>query len=131
MVRPGGFLFIDTENSLYPYDRHDTFLPLVRLLAPPVAEALVTKLGLAINHVEPSFGRAVALHDYLSYDFLVGAAAILGLDVVDKASPYADMREKLFALTGGHWLHDNVARHFEAERFLPTAVLLQKRANGA
>lgn len=126
MVKPGGFLFIDTENSLYPYDRHDTLLPLVRLLAPSFQGALVKKLGKELNFFEPSSKAHVTLHDYLSYDEIVGAATVLGFKVVNSAIPHGDMRQLFLSLTGSHWFYDNIAQFFDAERFMPVSILLQK-----
>ena len=126
MVKPGGFLYIETENSLYPYDRHDTRLPLIRLLAPAAQEFLAKRLGRGLDYWEHSFDRAVTLHEYLSYDQLIGAAAALGFEAINNVLPYADMKSKFTALTGGDWLYENIGRYFEAERFLPISVLLKK-----
>lgn len=127
MVKPGGFLFIDTENSLYPHDRHDTGLPLVRMLAPQFQEALVAKFGKGLDMDEPSFGRRTDLHDYLSYDEIVGATQVLGLDVVNAVMPHGTARQRFLSMTGSHWLYDNIAQYFESERFMPVSALFQKR----
>ena len=129
MVKPGGFLFIDTENSLYPYDQHDTLLPLVRFLAPPFRDALVNKLGKEINYYEPSFGEKVKIHDYLSYDEVVGAATILGFKVVNNVIPHGDMRQLFLSLTGSHWFYETFAQYIDAERFLPISMLFQKQSD--
>jgi len=127
MVKPGGFLFIDTENSLYPYDRHDTSLPLVRLLAPAFQKAMVSRLGKELNFYEPSVETRVDLHDYLSYDEVVGAASVLGFDVVNSVIPHGTIRQSFYVLTQSHWFYDNIAQYFAAERFLPISILMQKR----
>jgi 2-polyprenyl-3-methyl-5-hydroxy-6-metoxy-1,4-benzoquinol methylase len=126
MVRPGGFLFIDTENSLCPHDRHDTGLPLVRLLAPAYQSALVEMLGKGINKNEISFGKWIQLHDYLSYDELVGAMKMMGFEAVNSDIPYGTPRNRFFSITGSHWLYDNIAQYFESERFMPVSALFQK-----
>jgi 2-polyprenyl-3-methyl-5-hydroxy-6-metoxy-1,4-benzoquinol methylase len=126
MVKQGGFLFIDTENSLYPYDRHDTLLPLVRLLAPSVHGALAVKLGRSFSIWEPSLQEATSLHHYLSYDEVLGALGVLGFEVVDSVIPHGTMRQLFRVMTGSDWFYETIAQHFEAERFLPISALFQK-----
>jgi 2-polyprenyl-3-methyl-5-hydroxy-6-metoxy-1,4-benzoquinol methylase len=129
MVKLGGFLFIDTENAFYPHDRHDTGLPLVRLLAPVFQQKVVEMLGRGLNMNEPSFGGFTDLHDYLSYDEIVGAMKIMGLDVVDSAMPHGSSRQRFFSMTGSHWFYDNIGQYIETERFMPVSLLLQKNDN--
>jgi 2-polyprenyl-3-methyl-5-hydroxy-6-metoxy-1,4-benzoquinol methylase len=126
LVAPGGFLFIDTENSLCPYDRHDTHTWLVRLLSQRTYDPIIQSLGKGLNFFEPSAGRAVQTRDYLSYDELLGAAAISGFEIVNSSMPHEDHRQALRVLTGNDWLHDNVLQYFDLERFSPISVLFRR-----
>ena len=127
LVAPGGYVFIDTENSLSPYDRHDSKTWLLRLLSKPVYESLLVKLGRGLNFYEPSASTYVQTHDYLSYDELIGAAAISGLEVVSPFMPHGDKRQALRVLTGSDWLHDEVLKDVDIERFSPISILLRRR----
>lgn len=126
MVAPEGFLYINTENSMYPYDRHDTKLPLIRLLSQVHAISLTKALGRSLDVAEASFGEAITIHDYLTYDEIVGAARVMGFEVVNPFMPYGTARSMLKVLTGSDWLYDNVAQYFDVERFLPVSVLLKR-----
>lgn len=44
-VAPGGFVFIDTENSLCPYDRHDTNTWLIRYLSKVIHDPIFQRAG--------------------------------------------------------------------------------------
>jgi 2-polyprenyl-3-methyl-5-hydroxy-6-metoxy-1,4-benzoquinol methylase len=125
MVAPGGFVFIDTENALCPYDRHDTQTWLTRLLSKEYQEDLICALGKGLNFFEPSVGKRVQLHDYLSYDEIIGAAGVRGFRVVDPFMPHGSKRQYLKTVTGSDWLHDNILRYFDVERFAPVSLLLQ------
>jgi 2-polyprenyl-3-methyl-5-hydroxy-6-metoxy-1,4-benzoquinol methylase len=126
MVAQGGYLFIDTENSLCPFDRHDTKTWLLRFLTKSTYEPLIEKLGKGLNFYEPSSAAFIQSHDYLSYDELIGAALISGFDVVSPFMPHGDKRQALRVLTGSDWLHDDVLRNIDVERFLPISLLLRK-----
>ena len=128
MVAPGGYLFIDTENSLCPYDRHDTQTWLVRYLSKPVHVEILQKLGKALNYWEPNVSAYVRAHDYLSYDELIGAAAVSGFAVVSPFMPHGDKKQMLKVLTGSDWLHDSLLQHVDIERFAPISVLLKRSA---
>jgi 2-polyprenyl-3-methyl-5-hydroxy-6-metoxy-1,4-benzoquinol methylase len=128
LVAPGGFLFIDTENSLCPYDRHDSHTWLVRLLSQRTYDPIIQALGKGLNFFEPSAGRAVQTRDYLSYDELFGAASVSGFEVLNSTMPHEDKRQSLRVLTGSDWLHDNILQYFDSERFSPISVLW-KRTN--
>jgi 2-polyprenyl-3-methyl-5-hydroxy-6-metoxy-1,4-benzoquinol methylase len=126
LVAPGGFLFIDTENSLCPYDRHDTHTWLVRLLSQRTYDPILQALGKGLNFFEPSAGRAVQTRDYLSYDELLGAASVSGFEIINSTMPHEDKRQSLRVLTGNDWLHDNVLQYFDSERFSPISVLWRR-----
>lgn len=128
LVAPGGFLFIDTENSLCPYDRHDSHTWLVRLLSQRTYDPIIQALGKGLNFFEPSAGCAVQTRDYLSYDELFGAASVSGVEVVNSTMPHEDKKQSLRVLTGSDWLHDNILQYFDSERFSPISVLW-KRTN--
>jgi 2-polyprenyl-3-methyl-5-hydroxy-6-metoxy-1,4-benzoquinol methylase len=128
LVAPGGFLFIDTENSLCPYDRHDSHTWLVRLLSQRTYDPIIQALGKGLNFFEPSAGHAVQTRDYLSYDELFGAASVSGFEVLNSTMPHEDKRQSLRVLTGSDWLHDNILQYFDSERFSPISVLW-KRTN--
>jgi 2-polyprenyl-3-methyl-5-hydroxy-6-metoxy-1,4-benzoquinol methylase len=127
MVAPGGYLFIDTENNMCPFDRHDTRTWLIRLLSKSAYDPLLDSMGRGINFYEPSAKRKVITRDYISYDELLGAALVSGFDVVSPFMPHGDKRQFLFILTGSHWLHDEVLKDVDVERFAPIAILLRKR----
>lgn len=126
MVAPNGYLFIDTENSLCPYDRHDTRTWLLRYLNKPAHVAMIEKLGKGLNYWEPNISANVQVHDYLSYDELIGAAAVSGFEVVSPFMPHGDKKQMLKVLTGSDWLHDAVLEHIDIERFAPISLLLKK-----
>ena len=126
LVAEGGHLFIDTENALCPFDRHDTQLWLPRILRPEHQSALVRAFGKAIDYYEPSFGGTVELHDYLSYDEIVGAAGIKGFTVVNPFMPHRDGRQYARVVTGSDWLYDAILKYIAFERFSPVALLLRK-----
>ncbi len=126
-VKPGGYLFIDTENSLAPYDRHDTQSWLLRLMQQDYANALIQKLGLGLNFFEPSHEGKIALRDYLSYDELIGAATIFDFQVIDPFMPHGSKHQYLRSLTKSDWLHDTILKYFDIERFSPIALLLRKK----
>lgn len=126
LVAPGGFLFIDTENSLCPYDRHDSHTWLVRLLSQRTYDPIIQALGKGLNFFEPSAGRTVQTRDYLSYDELFGAASVSGFEIVNSTMPHEDKRQSLRVLTGSDWLHDNILQYFDSERFSPISILLRR-----
>ena len=126
LVAPGGFLFIDTENSLCPYDRHDSHTWLVRLLSQRTYDPIIHALGKGLNFFEPSAGRAVQTRDYLSYDELFGAASVSGFGVLNSTMPHEDKKQSLRVLTGSDWLHDNILQYFDSERFSPISVLWKR-----
>jgi 2-polyprenyl-3-methyl-5-hydroxy-6-metoxy-1,4-benzoquinol methylase len=126
LVALDGFLFIDTENSLCPYDRHDSHTWLVRLLSQRTYDPIIQALGKGPNFFEPSAGRAVQTRDYLSYDELFGAASISGFEVLNSTMPHEDKRQSLRVLTGSDWLHDNVLQYFDSERFSPISILWKR-----
>lgn len=126
MVASGGYLFIDTENSLCPFDRHDTNTWLLRYLSKPVYEPILEKLGRSLNFFEPSSGARVLTRDYLSYDELIGAALISGFEVISPFMPHGSKRQYLKILTGSDWLHDSVLENIDIERFSPISILLRK-----
>jgi 2-polyprenyl-3-methyl-5-hydroxy-6-metoxy-1,4-benzoquinol methylase len=128
LVAPGGFLFIDTENSLCPYDRHDSHTWLVRLLSQRTYDPIIQALGKGLNFFEPSAGRAVQTRDYLSYDELFGAASVSGFELLNSTMPHENKKQSLRVLTGSDWLHDNILQYFDSERFTPISVLW-KRTN--
>ncbi len=128
LVAPGGVVHIDTENSLYPYDRHDTRLPLVRLLSGNLARDLVARLGRGLDMMEPSFGGRVQIHDYLSYDEIIGAALISGLEVVDPFVPHGNARQMFLSMTGSHWFYETFAQYLDVERFMPISLIVRKPA---
>ena len=128
MVAPGGYLFIDTENSLCPYDRHDTRTWLLRYLTKPIHVDLIQKLGKALNYWEPNIAEHVQVHDYLSYDELIGAAAVSGFEVVSPFMPHGDKKQMLKVLTGSDWLHDSLLHAIDIERFAPISLLLKRTA---
>lgn len=125
MVAPGGYLFIDTENALCPYDRHDTQTWGLRLTKPEIQAKLIAMLGLGINFQEAASGL-VQMHDYLTYDELAGAAMVSGLQVVDPFMPHGSAKQYLRVTTGSDWLHDAILQHFPIERFSPINVLLKR-----
>jgi 2-polyprenyl-3-methyl-5-hydroxy-6-metoxy-1,4-benzoquinol methylase len=128
LVAPDGFLFIDTENSLCPYDRHDSHTWLVRLLSQRTYDPIIQALGKGLNFFEPSAGRTVQTRDYLSYDELFGAASVSGFEILNSTMPHEDKRQSLRVLTGSDWLHDNILQYLDSERFSPISVLW-KRTN--
>jgi 2-polyprenyl-3-methyl-5-hydroxy-6-metoxy-1,4-benzoquinol methylase len=126
MVAPGGFLFVDTENSLCPYDRHDSQTWLLRLASKDFHAPIISALGKGLNFFEPSSGEYVQVHDYLSYDEIIGAASISGFKVVNPFMPHITKQQMLRSLTGSDWLHDSILKNFDVERFAPISVLLQR-----
>ncbi len=126
LVAPGGFLFIDTENSLCPYDRHDTHTWLVRFLSQRTYDPMLQAMGKGLNFFEPSAGRSVQTRDYLSYDALLGAASVSGFEVINSSMPHENHRQSLRVLTGNDWLFDNVLQYFDLERFSPISVLFRR-----
>jgi 2-polyprenyl-3-methyl-5-hydroxy-6-metoxy-1,4-benzoquinol methylase len=126
LVAPGGFLFIDTENSMCPFDRHDTQTWLIRLLSKSAYDPLLEKMGKGLNFFEPSANRIVQTRDYLSYDELIGAAQVSGFDIVSPFMPHGDKRQYLKMLTSSDWLHDNVLENVDVERYAPISLLLQR-----
>jgi 2-polyprenyl-3-methyl-5-hydroxy-6-metoxy-1,4-benzoquinol methylase len=126
LVAPGGFLFIDTENSLCPYDRHDSHTWLVRLLSQRTYDPIIQALGKGLNFFEPSAGRAVQTRDYLSYDELFGAASVSGFELLNSTMPHENKKQSLRVLTGSDWLHDNILQYFDSERFSPISVLWKR-----
>jgi 2-polyprenyl-3-methyl-5-hydroxy-6-metoxy-1,4-benzoquinol methylase len=129
LVAPGGFLFIDTENSLCPYDRHDSHTWLVRFLSQRTYDPIVQALGKGLNFFEPSAGRAVQTRDYLSYDELFGAASVSGFEVLNSTMPHEDKKQSLRVLTGSDWLHDSILQYFDSERFCPISVLWRRTSD--
>ena len=127
MVASNGFLFIDTENSLCPFDRHDTKTWLLRFLAKSAYEPILDKLGKGLNISEPSSPVRVQTHDYLSYDELIGAALISGFEIVSPFMPHGDKKQALRTLTGSDWLHDEVLKNMDIERYSPISLLLQRK----
>lgn len=127
MVAPGGYLFIDTENSLCPYDRHDTRTWLLRYLSKSTYDPILTKLGKNLDYYEHSSGARVDSHDYISYDELIGASAISGFEVISPFMPHGDKKQALRVLTGSDWLHDSVLKDIDVERFYPISILLRKK----
>jgi 2-polyprenyl-3-methyl-5-hydroxy-6-metoxy-1,4-benzoquinol methylase len=128
MVAPGGYLFIDTENALCPYDRHDTHTWLVRLMSPEPQARIISALGAGINSREASFGgEVVQIHDYLTYDEIIGAAKVNGFEVVCPFMPHGDQRQYLRMVTGSDWLHEAILKHFPIERFSPVSLLLRRQ----
>jgi 2-polyprenyl-3-methyl-5-hydroxy-6-metoxy-1,4-benzoquinol methylase len=125
-VAPGGYLFVDTENSLCPFDRHDTRTWLIRLLSKTAYDPLLDKMGKGLNFYEPSAKRTVVTRDYISYDELIGAAMVSGFEIVSPFMPHGDKRQFLLMLTGSHWLHDEVLQHVDVERYAPISILLRK-----
>ena len=128
-VAPGGLVYINTENALHPHDRHDTKLPLVRLLAQQHAARLAQLMGKSLNLFEPLHGQTIAIHDYLSYDEIAGAAAVMGFEVLNPFMPYDSARTLFSVLTGSDWFYENVGQFFDAEKFLPVSLLLRRKAN--
>lgn len=126
LVAPGGFLFIDTENSLCPYDRHDSHTWLVRLLSQRTYDPIIQALGKGLNFFEPSAGHEVQTRDYLSYDELFGAASVSGFEVLNSTMPHEDKKQSLRVLTGSDWLHDNILQYFDSERFSPISILWKR-----
>jgi 2-polyprenyl-3-methyl-5-hydroxy-6-metoxy-1,4-benzoquinol methylase len=126
LVAPGGFLFIDTENSLCPYDRHDTNTWLLRLASKESYLPIILALGKGINFLEPSTGERVQVRDYLSYDEIIGAASVSGLKMVNAFMPHLTKKKYLYTRTGSDWLHDSILKNFDVERFAPVSVLLQR-----
>jgi 2-polyprenyl-3-methyl-5-hydroxy-6-metoxy-1,4-benzoquinol methylase len=129
MVKSGGYLFIDTENSMCPYDRHDTTTWLLRYLSKSTYDPILRKLGKNINYYEHSAAERVDSHDYISYDELIGASAISGFEVVSPFMPHGDKKQALRVLTGSDWLHDSVLKDFDVERYYPISILLRKKQN--
>ncbi|HEX3917105.1 MAG TPA: methyltransferase domain-containing protein [Caulobacteraceae bacterium] len=127
LVSPGGHLFIDTENALCAFDRHDTQLWMPRVLREGYLLSLAKTFGRSLNYYEPSFGRTIDLHEYLTYDEIVGAAAVMGFEVRNAFMPHRDSRQFARAMTGSDWLYDEVLKYFAFEKFSPVALLLQKR----
>jgi 2-polyprenyl-3-methyl-5-hydroxy-6-metoxy-1,4-benzoquinol methylase len=128
LVAPGGFLFIDTENNLCPFDRHDTGTWLVRLLAKRHYDPIIQALGKGINFFEPTAGQRVQTRDYISYDELIGASAMKGFSVVHATMPHDSPRQYLRVRTGSDWLYDNILQYFDSERFSPISILLRRSA---
>lgn len=128
LVAPGGFLFIDTENNLCPYDRHDTGSWLVRLLSKRHYDPLLVALGKNLNFFEPTAGQLVQTRDYISYDELIGAVAMKGFSVLNATMPHESARQYLRVCTGSDWLYDNILQYFDLERFSPISILLKRSA---
>lgn len=126
-VAPGGLLFFDTENSMCPYDRHDSGTWLLRMMSKSAYDPIIMGLGKGLNFYEPSVGEYVQTRDYLSYDELVGAASISGFEIVNPYMPHEDKRQALRVMTGSNWLHDTIIRHFDWERYAPISLLLRKK----
>jgi 2-polyprenyl-3-methyl-5-hydroxy-6-metoxy-1,4-benzoquinol methylase len=126
LVAPGGFLFIDTENSLCPYDRHDTKTWMLRLASKDFYLPIITALGTGVNFLEPSTGERVQVRDYLSYDEIIGAAFVSGFKMINPFMPHLTKKKYLNSKTGSDWLHDSILKNFDVERFAPVSVLLQR-----
>lgn len=126
MVARGGYLFIDTENSLCPYDRHDTKTWLLRLMNHNVADRVIAALGKGINFREPSTGTYINTRDYLSYDEIIGAAMVNDFEIVNAFMPHGTKATYLRTITGSDWLHDNILQYFDIERYSPVSLLLHK-----
>jgi 2-polyprenyl-3-methyl-5-hydroxy-6-metoxy-1,4-benzoquinol methylase len=126
LVAPGGFVFIDTENSLCPYDRHDTKTWLLRLASKDFYLPIITALGTGVDFLEPSIGGRVQVRDYLSYDEIIGAASVSGLKMINPFMPHLTKKQYLNSRTGSDWLHDSILKNFDVERFAPVSVLLQR-----
>jgi 2-polyprenyl-3-methyl-5-hydroxy-6-metoxy-1,4-benzoquinol methylase len=127
LVAPGGFLFIETENSLCPFDRHDTQTWLIRLTSKQFYSPIIEALGKGLNFLEPSTGEPVQVRDYLSYDEIIGAASVSGFKVVNAFMPHLTKKQYLLNLTKSDWLHDSILDKFDVERFAPVSVLLQRK----
>ena len=126
LVAPGGFLFIDTENSLCPYDRHDTKTWLLRLMTRGVADSIIATLGKGLNFYEPSKDGYVQTRDYLSYDEIIGAAMVNDFKIVNSFMPHGTQAQYLRIVTGSDWLHESILQYFNIERFSPISLLLRK-----
>jgi 2-polyprenyl-3-methyl-5-hydroxy-6-metoxy-1,4-benzoquinol methylase len=130
LVAPGGFLFIETENSLCPFDRHDTQTWLIRLTSREFYSPIIAALGKGLNFLEPSTGERVQVRDYLSYDEIIGAASVSGFKVVNAFMPHLTKKQYLLSLTKSDWLHDAILDKFDVERFAPVSLLLQRKIGG-
>lgn len=71
VLKKDGLLYIDTPNQYFLRDQHDTDLLFIHWLPKKISLALARMLGRDVPTIEPSSGKYVGLHDYLSYSKII------------------------------------------------------------
>ena len=67
VLKPGGLLYIQTENRLWPLDTHDTRLPFIRWLPDKIASFIARKLGLVDDTYMPVINGKIYLNHLPTY----------------------------------------------------------------